>query len=313
VSDIPFIKRYAVKGLQYYHDFEINFSDVCCILVGENGLGKTTILNILYAVLAKKWAFLTDCAFDFIEIEFKENRKISFSHSELDAYLIEKYTGEKDNLGIKENITEYFVSIENTITLSLSSQILYLPAFRNVREDLMILRRKLSSATKTSGETNTIDEQFDADFASIEDEILIPFELNYLKSNLLTDDNRTTQFLNTCNLYLVNTRLIFNKTEQIINLYSKEDPNEQISVTQLSSGEKQILYIFSRIYLNYKPNLCILFDEPEMSLSLTWQRKILPDIIKSGKCSFLFAITHSPFIFDNKLDEHAEGINIYFK
>lgn len=311
MKDSPFIKRYAVKGLQYYHDFEINFSDTCCILVGENGLGKTTILNILYAVLAKKWAFLTDCAFDFIELEFKENRRISFSHAELDAYIIEKYTNEKENFGIASNVTEYFRSIEKTITLSLSGQILYLPAFRNVREDLMVLRRELSNETKPSADPD-INEQYKVDFASIEDEILIPFELNYLKSNL-TDDNRTIQFINTCNSYLVNTRLIFNKTARIINLYSKEDPNEQIPVTQLSSGEKQILYIFSKIYLNYNPNLCILFDEPEMSLSLTWQRKILPDIIKSGKCSFLFAITHSPFIFDNKLDEHAEGINIYFK
>jgi len=310
MNDNSFIKKYSIRGLQYYHDFEIEFSHHCCILVGENGLGKTTILNILYAVLAKKWAFLSDCAFDFLEIEFKEQKVISFSHAELEAYLIEKYTNESKNLGISSSISQLFKSIELVIDQALKGEILYLPAFRNVREDLMILRRQLTSVIK---EGMDADEGFDADFSSIEDDILIPFDLRYLESRLLADNDRTFNFIKTCNSYLVNTHLVFDKKSRMINLYSKADSTEQVPVTQLSSGEKQILYIFSKIHLNNNANLCILFDEPEMSLSLTWQRKILPDIIDSGKYFFLLAITHSPFIFDNKLDEYAEGINIYFK
>jgi hypothetical protein len=49
-----------------------------------------------------------------------------------------------------------------------------------------------------------------------------------------------------------------------------------------------------------------------LSLSIFWQENLLPDIIDSGKCEFLFAVTHSPFIFNNKLDKYATSLNEYF-
>ena len=68
---------------------------------------------------------------------------------------------------------------------------------------------------------------------------------------------------------------------------------------------------FSKIYLEKTENLIVLFDEPELSLSLPWQKRLLPDIMNSEKCKFLLAVTHSPFIFQNKLESHAVGINMY--
>jgi hypothetical protein len=45
---------------------------------------------------------------------------------------------------------------------------------------------------------------------------------------------------------------------------------------------------------------------------MIWQQQLLPDIINSGKCELLLAVTHSPFIFDNELDKYAiESLNIY--
>lgn len=48
-------------------------------------------------------------------------------------------------------------------------------------------------------------------------------------------------------------------------------------------------------------------DEPEISLSLLWQRKLLPIIADSGNCRLLIAATHSPFVFDNKLKTYTKG------
>ncbi|WP_455292784.1 AAA family ATPase [Vibrio parahaemolyticus] len=76
-----------------------------------------------------------------------------------------------------------------------------------------------------------------------------------------------------------------------------------VGIESLSSGEKQIISLFALLYLEKKTNLAIFFDEPELSLSMEWQKTLLPDIIDSGKCQFLLATTHSPFIFDNELEE----------
>jgi hypothetical protein len=36
---------------------------------------------------------------------------------------------------------------------------------------------------------------------------------------------------------------------------------------------------------------------------------LLPDIIESGRCRFLIAATHSPFIFDNQLQANVSPLD----
>ena len=79
-----------------------------------------------------------------------------------------------------------------------------------------------------------------------------------------------------------------------------------LNLQQLSSGEKQIVSLFSKIYLEDSLNSIIIIDEPELSLSLNWQKMLLPDIIQSNKCDLLVTVTHSPFIFDNEFDVFAK-------
>lgn len=78
----------------------------------------------------------------------------------------------------------------------------------------------------------------------------------------------------------------------------------------LSSGEKQIVSVFSRLILDRDRRYIILIDEPELSLSIEWQRKFLPDILKTNTCAQLIAITHSPFVFENELDAFARPLEI---
>src|SRR5271155_60715 len=52
----------------------------------------------------------------------------------------------------------------------------------------------------------------------------------------------------------------------------------------------------------------VLIDEPELSLSVPWQRKFLVDIRSASFCVGLVAVTHSPFIYDNELKRYAHGL-----
>lgn len=83
----------------------------------------------------------------------------------------------------------------------------------------------------------------------------------------------------------------------------------EIPLSQLSSGEKQIVSILAKLYLYDKQKL-VLIDEPELSLSIDWQKRILPDMLRSGSVCQLLAITHSPFVFDNELDPFAGSLNV---
>ncbi len=116
-------------------------------------------------------------------------------------------------------------------------------------------------------------------------------------------------FRDICNKYLINKEVFYD--ESAIKIYIKSNSTDaEILLNKLSSGEKQIISMFAKIYLSdTDKRFMVLFDEPELSLSVTWQRQLLPDIIHSGKCDFLLAVTHSPFIFDNELDKYAVGLN----
>lgn len=80
----------------------------------------------------------------------------------------------------------------------------------------------------------------------------------------------------------------------------------------LSSGEKQIVSIFARLYLDAGKRYLILIDEPELSLSMEWQQKFLPDVLSTPSCVQLIAITHSPFTFDNDLDPYAGPLELSY-
>lgn len=87
---------------------------------------------------------------------------------------------------------------------------------------------------------------------------------------------------------------------------------EKISLEYLSSGEKQIVILFANLvltnqYLKSKifKNIFIA-DEPEISLHMLWQLKLIPNILKSRKNLQIILATHSPEIvgeFENKMFE----------
>jgi predicted ATPase len=83
------------------------------------------------------------------------------------------------------------------------------------------------------------------------------------------------------------------------------DNNKPLGMKMLSSGEKQIVSLFAHLYLSDVSAYYVIIDEPELSLSVEWQKSFLPDILATGRCSFIAAVTHSPFIIDNELEKYT--------
>ena len=121
-------------------------------------------------------------------------------------------------------------------------------------------------------------------------------------------DNSIKEFARVCNKYLVEKEIIYNESDVEIGILQKWN-KKPVALAKLSSGEKQIISLFSRLYLEVGKPLALLFDEPELSLSIEWQRMLIPDIIESGRCKFLLATTHSPFVFENEFDVNAYDLS----
>jgi predicted ATPase len=76
---------------------------------------------------------------------------------------------------------------------------------------------------------------------------------------------------------------------------------EEISLEDLSSGEKQLLRIFiDALLANGQP---IIIDEPELSLHIDWQRRLLGILRRLAPASQIIVATHSPEILAELSDD----------
>jgi predicted ATP-dependent endonuclease of OLD family len=74
------------------------------------------------------------------------------------------------------------------------------------------------------------------------------------------------------------------------------DKQGELAWRHLSSGEKQVLILLTQALLSAKSPAVYVADEPELSLHVTWQEKLLSSLTKlAGECQFIVA-THSPDI-----------------
>lgn len=175
----------------------------------------------------------------------------------------------------------------------------------NVRESEKSSRRRISAITELYSSNRIADP----------DQGVLRYFLTKIGS--VIERTRETEamlqrFVDACNGYLIDSSdeksFVYEPNSMrvtVVNSFTES----VVPLGQLSSGEKQVVSILARLYLYNKRNF-ILIDEPELSLSLDWQRKIVPDMVNSGSVAQLLAITHSPFIFENELDPFAGAMKV---
>jgi hypothetical protein len=124
------------------------------------------------------------------------------------------------------------------------------------------------------------------------------------------DERDIREFVKVCNEgYLSGKQFVYDDVSFDVFIKQQQNENDDtphLPMRALSSGEKQIISLFSHLYLSGKSGFFVIIDEPELSLSVPWQQRFLPDILK--RCNGLIAVTHSPFIFDNELRSYARSI-----
>ncbi len=72
-----------------------------------------------------------------------------------------------------------------------------------------------------------------------------------------------------------------------------------LTPNDLSSGEKQLLLLFLQVFLLDEKESVVLIDEPENSLDISWQYKLIDILTRLNPNAQFFITTHSPSIFGN--------------
>lgn len=96
---------------------------------------------------------------------------------------------------------------------------------------------------------------------------------------------------------------LFGKTNKTLtidpwtNMLVFDNQGEKIQLYSLSSGEKQLLIILLRVFLMDNQPYILLMDEPEISLHIEWQYRLIEEIRALNPNCQIITSTHSPSLF----------------
>ncbi len=84
---------------------------------------------------------------------------------------------------------------------------------------------------------------------------------------------------------------------------------QEIGLTELSSGEKQLLLVLCTVFLMDEKPAILLLDEPEISLHIAWQDKLIGILRDLNPACQLIITTHSPNIFADGWESKVTFVN----
>lgn len=114
-------------------------------------------------------------------------------------------------------------------------------------------------------------------------------------------------FIDKCSKFIEDKEVSYNESKKELQIMAK---GKVLKLANLSSGEKQLISLFANIIFSERATFLI-FDEPELSLSLQWQEKLLEELDELEKLSGFLVATHSTYIFKNKFMRNVQSLEEY--
>ena len=123
-------------------------------------------------------------------------------------------------------------------------------------------------------------------------EQIVPLVQNYEDRRLIST-RRSREFLESINDFLGDSgkQLVYSGPE---GLQVELPHGARVDASQLSSGELQILTLFTFLYFRFdlQQVFTIIIDEPELSLHLKWQHRYLESITRANPLAQFIVATH---------------------
>lgn len=238
----------------HWHNLDKNIN----IVVGQNGFGKTTMLNLIRAVLTKDDKFIKQLK---AKVEVKTN--VGKMYYDGKQVVHSPAFGGFESASCFHYVSTFDMPASKKSTLSQLGMsldaVIYQrsPSVYSFSDYRLGMLKDLSTALAKQARINKFFEMINMLFSSTNKTIMI-------------DDMN---------------RIIFKKHDSIIPL------------ERLSAGEKQILLLLFTLFLmEDKPNV-LLLDEPEISLHIEWQDKLISMMNELNPNCQIIMTTHSPNIF----------------
>ena len=300
------IKSIKFKNHPILKNLELDFCDTngnavdTVIFAGENGTGKSTILNYLYSLTSERVTVESEVV---LETQGKE------------YHITYYYEAPHNFIQVRDNYNFHSLPMQNDYYSRYKLSGIFSDVDINFRADDVTYVTSMALDSSTTSRRSSTDlpkqiKQLLIDVQALDDaELSHAMRENPTKTKAeLQVAERIPRFTNAF------ARMFDGLTYDRIDnagghkvIYFKKN-GVDIPIDNLSSGEKQVVYrgCFLLKDVNATNGAFVFIDEPEISLHPSWQMKIMDyykDIFTAEdgtQTSQIFAVTHSPFIIHNE-------------
>jgi len=263
------LKKIEISNL-WGNDFAWTLNKDVSVIIGKNGTGKSTILQMIYEALS---------ATDDSSLNFRVFDPIDEIIIELDNEIVIRANSENRIITGNANVSDYKPNISYINTFDVIEKSL------NPNSSLLdfeIEKLKHSFVKYQRDLSNQVEEAF-----KNQDELTKKAQLDNIGA-LYETKNTFIEILN--KLFQYTGKSFDEKSFNFI----KTGIQNPIEPQKLSSGEKQLLIILLTVLLQDKKQSILVMDEPEISLHIDWQRCLIEYIrALNANCQIIIA-THSP-------------------
>lgn len=293
----------TIKISQLFGDKDIEWNlQKTNVLVGKNGMGKSTVLQLVVNTISQEEIHDKSKLCSEVTIELDSNNILKLIKSqenisnlldlvdeqEMKRLIIKEV---RENNHIKTELKDVMINSikKNKFRFNITDSIEYTATKNETKVNFEFVSTMALNANSFqniemgNGKTeNILDWQ-------IQNELDRLSKINNLDLN---------------NKFITSLNHMFSESNKSVSLNNKFElefkfNNEILNFPQLSSGERQVIYILLKVAIATKDNALILMDEPEISLHLSWQEKLLAQIREINPNSQIIIVTHSPAIVMN--------------
>ena len=290
------VKEFSIEALYYEYNFSHKLDEKVNIIVGNNGSFKTTLLRLLrHAIAYERNGQFFQCR--LTKVTFKNDMVMEYHETE------NMLSKDKDGEDTLKNFTSW--------TPMLNGNKVPESEYRKLLKLDFVSTFDVKGDGKSSQDSylDTRLEKLQSDYGYYLSDLVkelterINSNNSITKSELDKINERKNLFVSLVNECFVetgkelsndSTKLVFIK-DNAIGIYPKE----------LSSGEKQLLIILLTVLLERGEEYILMLDEPEISMHISWQYKLIDMILQLNPNVQIILTTHSPMIFSDVWGDKA--------
>jgi ABC-type lipoprotein export system ATPase subunit len=303
-KEAKYIDKVEIKGLFGRYDVDWQLNPDVNILVGENGTGKSTILDTLF-MLTKGDHSRIPTSQNVVQTQFLDefnrfiycklitNDKKEIIGNVIDVENKKRVTIERHGLDYFGDLVQFVNTFDDVRTLEKDNQRTY----SQPKDYLLISNLDKELDYKI---TNYVDYQLT---------INKKFRNGHKDSEIIL--SKLNLFFEIVNRLFLNSGKSIDENENRI--VFKFDDGTKILPYQLSSGEKQLLVILLTVLCQDEKPSILLMDEPEISLHISWQYELIEIIRTINPNCQVIIVTHSPSIFNDGLRDKVFWIEDIIK